>query len=116
VDRAAHEGAALLKTIYRTFIWSLVAIMLGCATQPSGGPVNAIAPGAENVKITRNAADIASCTAVGNVSTAGGDAQLQNEGVGLHANVVLVTLWGVISGVVVTEGVAYRCGSAVAVQ
>ena len=77
---------------------------------PAG--VNAVAPGAEGVEITKDAAQVEGCTAVGNVQTAGGAGQLQNEGVGLRANVVLVTLYGVVDGRSTMEGVAYKCNRA----
>ena len=68
-----------------------------------------LAPGADRVKLTHNASDVAGCKAVGNVSgwIAAGDqqfyyeAQLRNRTVGLDGNTVFLTT--------PREGVAYRC-------
>jgi hypothetical protein len=73
------------------------------------------APGSDQVKLTTNAADVASCTAVGNVRPPGGGGlsevdnapiQFRNDVVGLGGNVGLVTegLLGVPAA-----GIAYRC-------
>jgi len=81
---------------------TLAAILLitcSCATVPF-----ALAPGADRVKLTRNAADEAGCKAVGNVSTPldyDHDDRLRNETVGLGGNAVFLTS--------TLEGVAYRC-------
>jgi hypothetical protein len=76
----------------------------GCVLAPQ-------APGADQVKITRNAADVAGCTAMGNINrTAGGEPR--NQAVGLGANVVFDTTPGVDAALGNwTTGVAYRCGS-----
>jgi hypothetical protein len=76
----------------------------------------ALAPGADQVKITRTAADVAGCAAVGNVRVprnseglvdlATVDAEFRNHVVGFGGNVGFVT--GGALGVA-TEGVAYRC-------
>jgi hypothetical protein len=70
----------------------------------------ALAPGAEKVKITKVAGDVASCKAVGNVSSPllgpeGTNATLQNQALGLSGNTVFVT--GVDAKSVL--GVAYSC-------
>lgn len=67
----------------------------------------ALAPGAEKVKITKNASDVASCKAVGNVSSPlmgpkATPANLQNKTVGLGGNTVFLTGAG-------AEGIAYSC-------
>jgi hypothetical protein len=76
----------------------LSASLSGCVT---------LAPGADKVKLTSNAADVKGCVAVGNVKT---DAQndpmdvdntLRNQAVGLNADVVFRTGLG--------AGVGYRC-------
>ena len=79
-------------------IMMLGALSAGCVTP---------APGADDVTITNNPADVAACTAVGKVSS---DAMIsldrhvaQNEAAGFSANVILNTGRG---------GVAYRCGKA----
>jgi hypothetical protein len=63
--------------------------MAGCVTV-------ALAPGAEKVKITKNASDVASCRAVGNVNSQpmgpeATNADLQNKTMGLGGNTVFVT-------------------------
>jgi hypothetical protein len=79
----------------------LSATLSGCVT---------LAPGADKVKLTSNAADVKGCVAVGNVKT---DAQndpmdvdntLRNQAVGLNADVVFRTALG--------AGVGYRCAGA----
>ena len=76
----------------------LSAALTGCVT---------LAPGADKVKLTSNAADVKGCVAVGNVKA---DAQndpldidntLRNQALGLNADVVFRTALG--------AGVAYRC-------
>jgi len=71
-----------------------------------------LAPGADNVKLTQNAADVAGCKAVGNVSTEYDlwhpqwvEASLRNKTVGLDGNALFLTL-GTAER---KEGVAYRC-------
>jgi hypothetical protein len=70
----------------------------------------ALVPGAEKVKITKNAGDVASCKAVGNVKSPmvgydGINATLQNQTLGLGGNTVFVT--GSVAESV--AGVAYSC-------
>jgi hypothetical protein len=72
-----------------------------------------LAPGADKVRVTHNAPDVSTCTAVGNVKASrdaqgnvdGFDAEneIRNQTVGLNGNTVLVT------GPFLSEGVAYRC-------
>lgn len=75
----------------------------GCATV-------ALVPGAEKVKITKNASDVAACKAVGNVNSQpmgpeATNADLQNKTVELGGNTIFVT--GATGRFV--EGVAYSC-------
>ena len=73
-------------------------------------------PGADKVKVTKTAADVAGCTAVGNIQVPRnadgllpiGDAgtEFRNRIVGLGGNAGLVTS-GILS--VPAEGIAYRC-------
>jgi hypothetical protein len=79
---------------------ALCATLSGCVT---------LAPGADKVKLTSNAADVKGCVAVGNVKA---DAQndpldvdntLRNQAVGLNADVVFRTGLG--------AGVGYRCAT-----
>jgi hypothetical protein len=79
----------------------LAALSTGCIVS---GVI--LAPGADQVKISSNPADVSNCTAVGNISP---DAisnldhrVAQNQAVGLNADVVFNTGYG---------GVAYRCNN-----
>lgn len=78
---------------------TLAAICTGCAVTP--------APGASQVKITNNPADVSACSPVGNINReAMSDADPhvpQNLAIGLNANVIFNTGAG---------GIAYRCGKA----
>ena len=67
-------------------------------------------PGSENVRITRNASEVSSCNAVGNirVNASGSNArtEFRNTVVGLGGNVGVVTngpAWAPV------EGIAYLC-------
>jgi len=73
--------------------------------------VATLAPGAAQVKMTRNPDDVAGCTAAGNIARAsGGDPR--NQAVGLGANVVFDTTSAVDAALGNwTSGIAYRCGS-----
>ena len=68
-----------------------------------------LVPGADKVKLTHNAADVAACKAVGNVSAQPDlnrqfvEFQLRNRTVGLDGNALFYTTTGDY------EGVAYRC-------
>jgi hypothetical protein len=95
---------------WRLSILSVCAIVLNaCVT---------LAPGADKVRITQDAADVASCAAVGNVNTLGepqgpsqiadSSKELRNQAVGLGGNVIFVT--SATLGVP-DHGVAYRCPS-----
>jgi hypothetical protein len=67
-----------------------------------------LAPGAEQVKITQKPADVAGCTAVGNVSP---NLQKQDDArnltVGLGGNALLVTQESLDR--VIISGIAYHC-------
>jgi hypothetical protein len=87
---------------------TLAFIASGCATGV------ALAPGANQIKVTRVPTDVASCIVVGNVDgengsglTIDGIRQMQNQTVGVGGNTVLVT-----SNVPPQKGIAYRCGAA----
>lgn len=78
------------------------------------GACTTLAPGAHAVRITENPADVAGCRAVGPVSSSppyvvpGDDLkQLRNDAVALRANTVLRTG----PRILITRGIAYRCGS-----
>jgi hypothetical protein len=89
----------------RLTLAAVVLIACSCAARVPHVP----APGADRVKFTQNAADVAGCKVVGNVSglMPVGDsqfyseAQLRNRTVGLDGNTVFLTT--------PAEGVAYRC-------
>jgi hypothetical protein len=79
----------------------LSASLSGCVT---------LAPGADKVKLTSNAADVKGCVAVGNVKADAHndpmdiDNTLRNQAIGLNADVVFRTDVG--------AGVGYRCAGA----
>lgn len=83
-------------------VMMLGAISAGCVTP---------APGADQVKITKNPAEVSACAPVGNISAekmSNLDRHVaQNQAVGLNADVVFNTGAG---------GVAYRCAKAAARQ
>jgi hypothetical protein len=88
---------------------TLAFISSGCVT----GNVT-LAPGADQIKVTKVPTDVASCVAVGNVDgqngsglTSDGIRQMQNQTVGVGGNAVLVT-----SDISPQKGIAYRCGPA----
>jgi hypothetical protein len=77
-----------------------------------------LAPGAEQVKVTRVAADVSSCKALGNIdldAAAAGIDNAKNHAVGLGGDTVLDTTPTSIYGTttLLRTGVIYRCGSAV---
>jgi hypothetical protein len=82
---------------------AMTTALVGCVTV---APV----PGAERIQLTKNAADVASCKAVGNVESAGSpldvEPSFRNQAVGLGADTVFVTdSWNGREG----QGVAYKC-------
>jgi hypothetical protein len=86
---------------------TLAFMSSGCATVT-------LAPGADQIKVTKVPADVAACVAVGNVDgnngsglTSDGIRQLQNQTVGVGGNAVLIT-----SELSPQKGIAYRCGPA----
>jgi len=85
----------------------LAILLLGVATISGGCVTTALAPGAAQVRMVRDASSVSGCTAVGNVAT-GPEARVdvRNLAVGLGGNTVFVTAetFGVV-----TDGVAYRC-------
>jgi hypothetical protein len=70
-------------------------------------------PGADKVRITQNAADVSTCSAVGNIKAPrdgqgqvdifNADASLRNQTIGLGGNTAFET------SALLGEGVAYRC-------
>ena len=85
------------------WIFALTAASLaaGCVTTN-------MAPGAAQVNITRNAADVAACTAVGNLPPGGYSSDTaSNETVGLNGNTLFVTSENLTATIL--GGIAYRC-------
>jgi len=72
----------------------------------SAGCIVSLLPGAAEVKVTTNAADVSGCTDIGNVNGIGGDIgniylrQMQNQAVAMDADTVFRSGNG---------GIAYRC-------
>jgi len=87
----------------------LTTLIVGCTTITA-------APGADNIRLTDNAADVAACKAVGNIKTPQvspglvnsfvAEKQFRNLAVGLGSDVALVTE-GTVS--VPVAGIGYRC-------
>jgi hypothetical protein len=68
----------------------------------------ALAPGAASVRIVRSEADVASCTAVGNVrQPPDQDVDMRNLTVGVGGDTLFVTEG--LSNDYIKAGVAYRC-------
>jgi hypothetical protein len=101
-------GALNTQRVIRYFVsLAFACISAGCANVT-------LAPGADQIKVTRVPTDVASCVAVGNVDgengsvlTSDGIRQLQNQTVGVGGNTVLVT-----SDTPLQKGIAYRGGPA----
>ena len=94
---------------------SVRVLVFGCGVLAGVTACVALAPGAEKVRITKAAADVSNCTAVGNIRVptnadgsvnVGADREFRNQAVGLGANTAFETE-GTLS--VPLEGVAYRC-------
>jgi hypothetical protein len=88
-------------------VGALTAVAIGGVV--SGCAMLALAPGAEQIKETQLATDVAGCRAVGNVKSEAGsvdlDTDIRNRTLGLGGNVLFITSkLGPPS-----EGVAYRC-------
>ncbi len=89
----------------------LVAVAI-CATAAGCSTVS-LAPGADEIKVSRNTADVAACASLGNVGNPppimtdpDAERQMRNETVKLGGNALLLTSpFG-------RTGIAYRCGDA----
>jgi hypothetical protein len=86
------------------------AAVAACVATTAGCATVALAPGAERVRLTKSAADVASCKPVGNVKAPSDSppdfvATIRNQAMGLGANTIFVTRD--INGP--EEGVAYNC-------
>jgi hypothetical protein len=90
-----------------SLLGTALLLLAGCVT-----PVPA--PGAALVRLTDKSADVAGCTAVGNIHVAKPEdgvvdlheTRFRNEVIGLGGNVALVTVGALIAP---EEGIAYRC-------
>jgi hypothetical protein len=88
-------------------VGAIASVLTACVTA---------APGADKVRLTKNASDVGNCTAVGNINVPGaarGDVnmldannQFRNQVVGLGGNTAFIT--DDTLGIPV-EGIAYRC-------
>lgn len=93
--------------LHRRMFVVTVALAAGlCSCVVAVAPV----PGSEKVRITRNASEVSSCSAVGNirVNASGSNArtEFRNMVVGFGGNVGVVTSGPAWEPV---EGIAYRC-------
>jgi hypothetical protein len=85
-------------------------LVSGCVTERA-------VPGADAIRLTRVAADVANCTAVGNVKAStgengpvvGDEVKFRNQVIGFGGNRGFVTVDGAYGSP--AEGVAYRCPS-----
>jgi hypothetical protein len=100
IERSADMRLRNPTFFLRVTLAALVVMTCSCAVP--------LAPGADQVKLTENAADVAGCKPVGNVSTdydlwqpERSRSQLRNKTVGLDGNTVFLTS--------LSTGVAYRC-------
>jgi hypothetical protein len=97
--------AYLKATLLISVIAIIGALNSGCATV-------ALAPGAEKVRLTKNAKDVTTCKVVGNVkrapdsSSLDSEPSIRNQALGVGGNTVFITQED-ISGP--RQGVAYQC-------
>ena len=84
------------------------SIAIGLWVAAAGCVTVIAAPGSNQVRLTQNPADVAGCTAVGNIKTDQGleaIASFRNSVVGFGGNTGLITQ----SASDAVEGIAYRC-------
>jgi hypothetical protein len=101
----------MMKSVPIAVVLAAVS-MSACVSTP-------LAPGAERVRVTRVAADVSSCKALGNIdldAAAAGIDNAKNHAIGLGGDTVLDTTPTSIYGTttLLKTGVIYRCGPAVA--
>jgi len=97
-----------MKRILSAHILITATLLLGACVTP--------APGADQVRITKNPPDVAACKPLGNIQVPRDDqglvdgavaqTQFRNQAVGLGSNVALVTE-GFVS--IPVAGIAYHC-------
>jgi hypothetical protein len=95
---------------------TLLALLVASSAIFGGCTIARPAPGADQVRLSTNAADVATCTVAGNlqvpkdaqgrVDGASAQTQFRNLTVGLGGNLALVTE-GYVS--IPVAGIAYRC-------
>ena len=106
-----HEDpeAIMINTVRNLLSATTVLMLSGCIAVTT----NTLAPGAAAVRIVRGDADVASCTAVGNVrQPPDQNVDLRNLTVGVGGDTLFVTeSVGAppLSGNTVVSGIAYRC-------
>jgi hypothetical protein len=86
---------------------AIASVLTACVTP---------APGADKVRLTKNASEVANCTAVGNINVPGAakgevdmldaNTQFRNQVVGLGGNTAFIT-YDTLG--IPAEGIAYRC-------
>ena len=93
----------MIRKILQPIGAAAVLMLGGCVT-----PTTALAPGAAAVRIVRSEADVASCTAVGNVKQPPDQVlDMRNLTVGVGGDTLFVT--DGLSNGSIAAGVAYRC-------
>ena len=90
-----------------------VLVAMACVTLGTGCVSVVLAPGAAEVLVTTNPADVDECMPVGNIrvpdSDTGADSVFRNQVIGLGGNAGLVTRTSGFLPPFPKEGVAYSC-------
>jgi hypothetical protein len=105
-----HQRKLLMHRLEILFAVVAFAMLAAACVTPT------LAPGADRVRITKNAPDVAACSAVGNIKVARNsddvvdiataETEFRNQTVGHGGNAAFVTL-GALG--VPFEGIAYHC-------
>jgi len=105
LDFFDRKLATMQRTLSPWAVMAAVTLLSACAAT--------LAPGADQVRITKNASDVVACKPLGNIQLQKNDqafvtgrAQFRNLAVGLGANVALITE-GLVSAPV--AGIGYSC-------
>jgi hypothetical protein len=94
-----------MKAILLVTVVIALGVISGCATV-------ALAPGADKVRLSKDAADVATCKVVGNVkrpqegNSLDAEPTIRNQAVGLGGNTVFITQSDMTGPV---QGIAYQC-------
>jgi hypothetical protein len=101
---SGRESAGMTPLLRLVVAVALTCAAAGCISSP-------MAPGSEQVRITRTPADVANCKAVGNLDRTVGDDAARNQAIGLGGDTVFDTTASGIFGTpaLVRTGVIYRC-------